>query len=85
MYRKIRLACVLVAALLPVAAQTTSGSISGAIVDATRSAVPNAAVTATEQDKKFTLNAKADEAGRFVFGTDLEMERLHSQGDRDLL
>ena len=69
MYGKIRLACVLVAALLPLGAQTTSGSISGTIIDATHSAVPNAAVTATDQDKKFTLNAKADEAGRFVFAT----------------
>ena len=49
-------------------AQTSSGSISGAIVDATHSAVPNAAVTATEQDKKFTLNAKTDNAGRFANG-----------------
>ena len=38
MQRKISLACALVVALLPVAAQTTSGSISGAIVDATHSA-----------------------------------------------
>src|SRR6266851_2666412 len=50
-------------------AQTSSGSISGAIVDATHSAVPNAEVTATEQDKKFTLDAKSDNAGRFVFAT----------------
>ena len=41
--------------LRPAYAQTTSGSISGEIVDATHSAVPNAAVTAIEQDKKFIL------------------------------
>lgn len=69
MHMKIKFAGVLVAAALQIAAQTTSGSISGTIVDASHSAVPNAAVTATEQDKKFTLNAKADDAGRFVFGT----------------
>jgi len=69
MIRKFTFGCVLVAAALQLAAQTTSGSISGNIVDATHSAVPNAQVTATERDKKFTLNAKADEAGRFVFGT----------------
>lgn len=64
---KITLACVLVAAALPIAAQTTSGSVSGTAVDASHASVANAPVTLTEQDKKFTLNAKSDEAGRFVF------------------
>jgi hypothetical protein len=55
--------------LLPAYGQTTSGSISGEVVDASRSVVPNASVTATEQDKKFTLKIKTDDQGRFVFGT----------------
>jgi hypothetical protein len=48
-------------------AQTTSGSIAGSVVDAQHAALTNAAVSATEQEQKFTLNAKTDEAGRFVF------------------
>jgi hypothetical protein len=47
--------------------QTTSGSIAGSIVDAQHAAVVNAAVTAREQEQKFSLNVKSDEAGRFVF------------------
>ena len=47
--------------------QTTSGSIAGTVVDAQHAAVPNAVVTATETQQKFTLSAKTDEAGRFVF------------------
>src|SRR5947209_6013305 len=48
-------------------AQTTSGSIAGTVVDAQHAALPNAAVTAREQEQKFTVNTKADETGRFVF------------------
>ncbi len=48
-------------------AQTTSGSIAGTVVDAQHAAIPNASVTATEQEQKFNLSAKTDEAGRFVF------------------
>src|SRR5258706_13875364 len=47
--------------------QTTSGSIAGSVVDAQHAAVPNAAVTALEQEKQVTFTAKSDEAGRFVF------------------
>ena len=35
-------------------AQTTSGSIAGGVVDAQHSAVPNAVVTATEQEQTIT-------------------------------
>jgi hypothetical protein len=52
---------------LAASAQTTSGSIAGSAVDAQHAAVPNATVTATEQEQKFTLTTKTDEAGRFVF------------------
>lgn len=48
-------------------AQTTSGSITGSIVDPTRAAVPNVQVTATEQAKNLTFTTKTDESGRFVF------------------
>jgi hypothetical protein len=48
-------------------AQTTSGSIAGTVVDAQHGAIPNVTVTAQEQEKRFTLTTKADEAGRFVF------------------
>jgi Carboxypeptidase regulatory-like domain/TonB-dependent Receptor Plug Domain len=48
-------------------AQTTSGSIAGSVVDAQHSAVPNASVTATEQEQKFTHTTKTDDSGRFVF------------------
>jgi outer membrane receptor protein involved in Fe transport len=48
-------------------AQTTSGSISGSIVDSQHASIANAVVTATEQEKKTIYNTKTDEAGRFVF------------------
>src|SRR4051794_40739856 len=48
-------------------AQTTSGSIAGSIVDAQHAALPNAAVTAREQQQKFVVSTKTDESGRFVF------------------
>jgi hypothetical protein len=47
--------------------QTTSGSIAGSVVDAQHAAVPNAAVTAMEQEQRFRFTAKSDEVGRFVF------------------
>ena len=48
-------------------AQTTSGSIAGNVVDASHAAIGNGQVSATEQEKKFTLTTKTDDAGRFVF------------------
>ena len=50
-----------------VLAQTTSGSITGNVVDAQRSAIANATVTITDVDKGFTQTATTDEQGRFVF------------------
>jgi carboxypeptidase family protein/TonB-dependent receptor-like protein len=52
---------------ISVAAQTTSGSITGNVVDAQRAAIPNATVTITDVDKGFTQTATTDEEGRFVF------------------
>ncbi len=50
-----------------VLAQTTSGSITGNVVDAHGSAVANATVTITEVNKGFTQTAASDDEGRFVF------------------
>jgi outer membrane receptor protein involved in Fe transport len=47
-------------------AQTTSGSIAGSVVDAQHAALPNAAVTAQEQQQKFTVKTTTNETGRFV-------------------
>ncbi len=51
----------------PTAAQTSSGSIAGVVVDSQQAAIPNASVTAVEQEKKTTFSTKTDAAGRFVF------------------
>lgn len=48
-------------------AQTTSGSITGTVVDQQESAVAGAAVTITEEGKGFSLTAETDAEGRFVF------------------
>src|SRR3989441_12219973 len=50
-----------------VLAQTTSGSITGNVVDAHGSAVSNATVTITDVNKGFTQTATSDDEGRFVF------------------
>jgi TonB-dependent Receptor Plug Domain. len=46
-------------------AQTSTGSISGTVVDQQNAAVPNARVTATDQAKKQTFTAATDAEGRF--------------------
>lgn len=48
-------------------AQTTSGTMSGTVVDASHGALAGAPVSILDQEKKFTLSAKSDAAGRFVF------------------
>ena len=67
MHRKAMLIALVLVSAAPGYAQTTSGSITGNVVDAQHGAVPNAVVTATELEKKFTFNTKSDEVGRFVF------------------
>ena len=52
---------------LPALPQTTSGSISGTVLDAQNASIPGASVSAMEVQQKFTFNTKTDEAGRFVF------------------
>ncbi|HKZ78573.1 MAG TPA: carboxypeptidase regulatory-like domain-containing protein [Pyrinomonadaceae bacterium] len=49
-----------------VLAQTTSGSITGTVVDPQQAAVANATVTVTEEGKSFSLTATTDGEGRFV-------------------
>ena len=66
-HRKAMLIALVLVSAAPGYAQTTSGSITGNVVDAQHGAVPNAVVTATELEKKFTFNTKSDEVGRFVF------------------
>lgn len=48
-------------------AQTTSGSITGNVVDPQQAAVANATVKIIEEGKSYTLTATTDEEGRFVF------------------
>jgi hypothetical protein len=50
---------------LPVFAQTITGSITGRVVDQQRSAVPNAAITVTEQSKNTVVTQKSNAAGDF--------------------
>ncbi len=47
-------------------AQTVSGSISGRVVDSQGAAIGNAAVTATETQKKIVVPVKTNEQGDFV-------------------
>ena len=47
--------------------QTVSGSIAGNVIDSTQAAVPNAKVTAVEQNKRTLTTAITDAEGRFVF------------------
>ncbi len=50
-----------------VLAQTTSGSITGNVVDPHQAAIANATVTITDVNKGFTQTATSDDEGRFVF------------------
>src|SRR5215813_5681405 len=57
----------LVAALSGYAQTSTSGSITGTVVDSQHATVPNATVTAKEQQQQFTYTTKSDESGHFFF------------------
>lgn len=50
-------------------AQTTSGEISGRVVDSSGAAIPNAQVTLTNQLTSQTVLAKTDKQGTFVFAS----------------
>ena len=56
----------LLAAAISVA-QTTTGSLTGMLVDQSGAAVPNVEITVTEQARQAAQTARADETGRFVF------------------
>ena len=61
---------VLVAAVLTglvAQAQTTSGSISGTVLDTQSASLVGATVSITDQEKKLLLKTTADVAGRFTF------------------
>ena len=47
--------------------QTTSGSITGTVLDAQAAVIPGATVTALEMQQKFTFTVKTNESGTFVF------------------
>ena len=49
------------------AAQTTSGSIAGSIVDQQQGAIVNATVKVADDSKGFSQSATTDKEGRFVF------------------
>jgi hypothetical protein len=55
------------AASVPLAAQTTSGSITGTVLDAQGAVVPGATVKATDMDRNTVFTAGSDAAGIFVF------------------
>src|SRR5215471_3839222 len=70
MQRIIRFSSLFILALVltsVAAAQTTSGSITGAITDPNQAAVSNATIKITDESKSFTLSATTDGDGRFVF------------------
>ena len=48
-------------------AQTISGTITGTVVDSSAAAVPDAAVTLTNESTQETRNTKSDTSGEFVF------------------
>ncbi len=58
---------ILLATATSVAAQTTSGSITGNVVDPRQAAIPNTTVTITDVNKGFTQTVTSDDEGRFVF------------------
>jgi hypothetical protein len=58
---------VLVVIALPVAAQTTSGSLSGTVNDAKGAAITGATVTVTSASRNETRTTQSGEDGRFVF------------------
>src|SRR5712692_5129315 len=59
------MAVYLLTALLPAAAQTTSGSIVGVVTDPTGAAVPGASVTVTNVDTGITTKTSTDSSGNY--------------------
>jgi hypothetical protein len=65
--RIIELALLLWLVSWPVVAQTTSGSISGTVLDAQGAAVAGATVTVRSVEQNTSVSTTTDDAGRFVF------------------
>lgn len=65
----IRLVAALLAAAVGALSQTTTGSLTGTLVDPSNAAVPNVNVTITEQGRQNTLSTTTDGSGRFAFTT----------------
>jgi len=57
----------LLAISLPLMAQSTSGSMAGAVQDKNGAAIANARVVVTDQSRKASFTATTDSEGRFVF------------------
>src|SRR5262245_15710783 len=57
----------LLAMSLPLYAQSTSGSMTGAVQDKNGAAIANAKVVVTDQSRKVSFTATTDSEGRFVF------------------
>jgi hypothetical protein len=58
--------CLMLAASLPIVAQTTTGRILGSVRDQTGAAVPRATVTITDAQRATTRTATTDESGSYV-------------------
>jgi hypothetical protein len=68
MTKSITLIAVLVCVCVwPAAAQTTTGSIAGSVIDQSGGAIVKAKVTAVETTKNYSVTTVTDSAGRFVF------------------
>lgn len=65
----IRTLAALCAAAVAALSQTTTGSITGTLVDPSGAAIPNVLVNISERSRQSTLAATTDNAGRFAFTT----------------
>ncbi len=77
--------CLAVAA--PLAAQTTSASVSGQVKDTQGGVLPGSTVTLTSRTQAFSLSTTTDAEGRFVFPIvrpDLYALRVTMQGFKTL-
>lgn len=63
------LAAALSAAIAHSYAQTTTGSVTGSLVDSSGAAIPNVPVTISEQGRQNTVSTTTDGSGRFAFTT----------------
>lgn len=72
MYRALAVGAILLAAplvVVPMPAQTGTGTITGAIADATGAVIPGARVVVVNTDTNFTFNSESNAAGLFRVGS----------------